>query len=304
MKDMPHTTYSLRSTSGAHALTRLFAATAIALAIAGCGKTESAEKVPTQVAAKVDGTEISVHQINYVMTRAKMNAETAEAAQSMRKQVLEKLVDQQLLVQKAMEDKLDRSPDVQMALETARRDVLADAYLRQATGAATPADDRTVRKYYDEHPELFSQRRVFQLQEFSYPASTPAETQAAVKSIVESGKPAEEVVKALAGSGVEVARTESQRASEQISLELLPRLSRLQPGQGVLTSNAQTMTAIYVRSFQMAPVPVEAAAPRIAQFLSNQNLSQNVTELVKNLRSKAKIDYVGDFAANDAASPK
>lgn len=287
-------------------MTSLLAIAAAALLVAGCGKSETASDQPaSQVAAKVDGTEISVHQINYVMTRSKLNADTPEAAQALRKQVLEKLVDQQVLVQKALEDKMDRTPDVQMAMEAARRDVLADAYLQKASVPGTKADDDQIRKYYTDRPELFSQRRIFQLQEVNYPASAPAEVQAEVKSMVESGRPLDDALKTLTARGVEFARQDSQRAAEQISLELLPRLNRLQAGQGAVIGNGKVMSLVYVKSYQQAPVSREAAAPRIAQFLTNQNLSQNVSEVVKNLRSKAKIDYVGDFAAAaDTASPK
>lgn len=287
-------------------MTSLLAIAAAALLVAGCGKSETASDQPaSQVAAKVDGAEISVHQINYVMTRSKLNADTPEAAQALRKQVLEKLVDQQVLVQKALEDKMDRTPDVQMAMEAARRDVLADAYLQKASVPGTKADDEQIRKYYTDRPELFSQRRIFQLQEVNYAAAAPAEVQAEVKAMVEDGKPLDEVLKTLTARGVEFARQDSQRAAEQISLELLPRLNRLQAGQGAVIGNGKVMSLVYVKSYQQAPVSREAATPRIAQFLTNQNLSQNVSEVVKNLRSKAKIDYVGDFAtAADAASPK
>lgn len=281
------------------------AALACAALVCGCSAKDGATpEAASQVAAKVDGTEISVHQINYVLTRSKLSADNPEAAKALRKQILDKLIDQQLLVEKAVEDKLDRSPDVQMGIEAARKDVLADAYLQQINGAATKPDDSEVRAYYTDHPELFSKRRIYQLLEISYPVNTPPDVQAAIKAGVDSGKSADETLKVLSARGVEVAKTDTQRSSEQISLELLPRVYRLNPGQGLVASGPQTVTVLYVKSYEEAPLAQAAALPRIAQFLTNQNLSQNVGALVKNLRSKAKVDYVGEFASADAASPK
>jgi len=277
---------------------------AVALLATGCGRNEPAAAADaSQVAAKVDGTEISVHQINYVLKRNKANPDSPESAKALRKQVLDKLVDQQLLVQKAVEDKLDRTPEVQMGLEAARRDVLADAYLQQVTATSSKPSDADLRKYYVEHPQLFSQRRVFQLQEITFSAKAPEDAKTSVKALVESGRPIDEVQKALTSRGVEFAKADTQRASEQISLELLPRMYGVRAGQGLIASNAQATTVIYVKAFEEAPVGQDAAMPRIAQFLTNQSLSENVSGLVKSLRTKAKLEYVGEFAEAEPAVP-
>ena len=77
----------------------------IALAIGtvlatGCGKSDE-KKAATQVAAKVNGDEISVHQINNVLTRA--TGITADNAPQAKREILDKLIDQQLAVQQAEE---------------------------------------------------------------------------------------------------------------------------------------------------------------------------------------------------------
>ncbi|QHI99984.1 peptidyl-prolyl cis-trans isomerase, EpsD family [Xylophilus rhododendri] len=267
----------------------------VALLAAGCSK-EAKPEAASQVAAKVNGTEISVHQINYLMTRSKANPPTPEAAKALRQQILQKLVDQQLLVQKAIDDKLDRSPDVQMNLENARRDVLADAYLQATSAETSKPDERQIKKYYADHPELFSQRRVFQLQEINFAASTPDAIKSAVTASVDAGRPADDAAAILKARGVEFAKADSQRSAEQISLELLPKLQRLRQGQGMVAANPQTVSVIYLKSYEEAPVSEAMALPRIAQFLNNQNLTQSLATLVKNLRSQAKIDYVGEFA--------
>jgi len=64
-----------------------------ALAIAaGCGKSDD-KKAATQVAAKVNSDEITVHQINNVLARAP-NV-TPEVAQRAKREILDKLIDQQ-----------------------------------------------------------------------------------------------------------------------------------------------------------------------------------------------------------------
>src|ERR1700712_3824018 len=75
-----------------------------ALLLAACGRHESG---PTQVVAKVNGSEISVHQVNFAMSTQQGLKGDADAVG---KAVLERLVDQELAVQKSVAAKLDRNP--------------------------------------------------------------------------------------------------------------------------------------------------------------------------------------------------
>src|SRR5512146_2004707 len=96
----------------------------VALGLAACGS-KDVEKPASQIAAKVNSGEISVHQLNYVLTRTGASSASPEAAPKIRREVLDKLVDQELAVEQALEKKLDRSPEVVMAIESARREILA-----------------------------------------------------------------------------------------------------------------------------------------------------------------------------------
>ena len=122
-----------------------------AVALVGCG--EKKDKAASQTAAKVNKDEITVHQINFVLQQQRgLRPEQAEAAG---KQVLERLIDQQLALQKADDLKLDRDPRVVQQLEAAKREVLARAYFEKLSeGAAKPTAEE-VEKYYNDKPALF-----------------------------------------------------------------------------------------------------------------------------------------------------
>ena len=99
------------------------------LVLGACGDRPPEKKAASQVAAKVNDGEISVHQINFVLQRTpNIPAAKAEAA---KRQVLESLIDQELAVQQAMEAKLERTPNVMQAIESARREILARAFIEQ-----------------------------------------------------------------------------------------------------------------------------------------------------------------------------
>ena len=154
-----------------HSLKPLIAALAVTLTLAACGD-KAEKKVATQVAAKVGKEEISVHQINQVLSRTNAANATPAAVDKLRREVLEKLIDQQLAVDQAMETKINRSPEVVAMLESARREVLARAYIQQITGALPKPSPEELKKYYTDHPALFCRTaRVFNLQEVQLPAA-------------------------------------------------------------------------------------------------------------------------------------
>jgi EpsD family peptidyl-prolyl cis-trans isomerase len=106
--------------------------------VAGCGDKSKSEGKASQAAARVNGDEITVHQINQLLERQQgLKPEQAEAASH---QALEGLIDQQLAVAKAEEQKLDRDPQVVQLLDATRRNILARTYIEKASAStSTPS---------------------------------------------------------------------------------------------------------------------------------------------------------------------
>ena len=115
----------------------------IAALIVGCGDKKdgaaTGEKAATQVVARVNGTELTTHQVNYALQRVPNLDKDQTKAASL--QVVRNLVNQEVIAQKALSDKLDRDPAVVQALDAARRQILAEAYMSRKLGEpAVPSD--------------------------------------------------------------------------------------------------------------------------------------------------------------------
>jgi EpsD family peptidyl-prolyl cis-trans isomerase len=271
------------------------AITAALLALSACGK--GSEQPASQVAAKVNKGEISVHQINFQLARAgNIPPEQAKVASQ---QVLEKLIDQDLLVEKAVEGKLDRDPNVMTTVENARRQILAQAYLEKVMAAAGKPDAKEISEYFAQHPELFTKRRIFKIQELDIRMEPALVTE--LQQDIGKGKSIADVAawaktKNLpANAGIWV------KPAEQLPLAMLPRLNEMKDGQMALIAQPSGATVIQLLASQDQPIDEKSATPVIEQFLFNKRKTEIAEREVKQLRQAATIEYVGEFAQKDAA---
>ncbi|MBB5204362.1 EpsD family peptidyl-prolyl cis-trans isomerase [Inhella inkyongensis] len=263
--------------------------------LTGCGG--GADK-PTQTAARVNKEDITVHQINQVLARQPgLKPEQAQAAAA---QVLEQLIDQELAVQKAQDFKLDRNPQVQMQIEAAKREILARAYAEKVgESVAKPSADE-VRKYFDANPALFSERRIYNLQELAIEAKP--EQFEGLKEKLAAAKTLTDFVEYLKGAGIAFTGNQAVRAAEQLPLDRLDGLAKLKDGQTVLTQTPQGLQVLMLAGSRSQPVDLDRARPAIEAFLSNQRKTELLKQDMKALRAASKIEYKGKFSAPTAAA--
>lgn len=261
--------------------------------LAGCGGPEG-KAAPSQVAARVGGDEISIHQVNNLLAR--IPGVTPENLDKARREVLDRLVDQQLAVRKAVELKLDRSPQVLMAVESARREVLARAFLDQMLSRQPQVDESLAKQYFADHPELFAQRRVYELQELAI--QTPGVPTEPLRQLAAAGKSLEEIAAALEQQQVAFVVNGISRSAEQLPAETLGRLRSVKDGETtVLELPARGVFVIHVAASRAAPVSEADALPRIRQYLAGQQAAVAAHDELEKLKAQVGVEYLGEFAA-------
>ena len=277
--------------------TAVVVAAVLASLLAGCG--EKKDKPATQTVARVNKEEITVHQINHVLSQQRGLA-PAQAA-SAGKLALERLIDQELALQQASEQKIDRDPRVVQQLDAARREIIARAYAEKiGAGAPKPSPDE-VQKYYDENPALFKQRRVYTLQEVAIDAK-PDQVETLRKALAGS-KDVSEFVNWLKANDFKFAANQGVRAAEQIPLTMLPTFAEMKDGQTLLNRTPAGVQVIVLAASRSQPVELERARGAIEQYLLNERRRKVVEDDLKALRTAAKIEYVGDYARGAAEKP-
>ena len=273
----------------------LIALAATLVLLAGCGD-KNKDKSASQTAAKVNKEEITVHQINFVLQQQRgLQQEQAEAVS---KQILERLIDQELAVQKAEDLKLDRDPRVVQQIEAARREIIARAYVEKTGEAASKPADAEIKAYYDAKPGLFAQRRIYSLQEIAIEAKP--EQVATLREQLTASKSTNDFVEYLKANGYRFSGNQAVRPAEQLPLNLLDTFAKLNDGQAVLLPSATGAQVVLVAGTRSEPVDEARAKPAIEQFLSNDAKRKLVEADIKALRAAAKIEYEGKFAPASA----
>jgi EpsD family peptidyl-prolyl cis-trans isomerase len=231
------------------------------------------EPANTHTLARVNGVEISARQAPMTQT------------------ALEKVIDRELLVQKALDAGLDKDPQVAEAIDNARRQVLAQAYVERVSASAAKASRDEVRAFYDENPALFAERRIYRVRELA--VSAPAET-------LPSGD-IDQIAAALKARGTAYSLTTQTQPAEELPLAFLPRLSRLKPGElavfqtPAVGSRSAGSTVIQLIHAEDAPLAAEQANALIEQFLAGRKRMEVAAAEVKKLREGARIEYVAQI---------
>lgn len=267
------------------------AALAVAvLLVAGC----SGESKPaaTQIVARINNDEISVHQVNNAM--AMMPQAAPETMGTARRDVLDKLVNQQLAVQQAISLKLDRTPEVMMQMDASQREILARAYVTHLVASMPSPSADEARKFYDAHPELFTQRRIYVLQEISLQNPPPP---AAELRKMAAGKPMADIAAELKQKNIAFTGSSGTRIAEQIALPVLMEIAKLEDGQTGVIETPELTAIVHVQASKLAPANEATALQTIPKYLKNEQAKAAIKVNLEGLKSKAKIDYMSEFAS-------
>ncbi len=297
MIDVPHATVR-GSQRVARNVARLTLAAVLGAMLAACGGGKE-DKPTTQTAARVNKEEITVHQINFMLEQQRAIPPALAASAS--RQALSRLIDQELAMQEAKNLKVDRDPRVVRQLEAARREIIARAYVERIGSTIARPSASEIKDFYDNKPELFSQRRVYTLEEVTIEAQP--EQMGALKAALAGAKDADAFGELLRAQGIRYARKRAVTAAEQLPIDRLADFADMKEGQTIFNPSPVGAQVLFMLGSQSQPVELDRARPAIEQFLLNERRTKAIQDDLAALRAAAKIEYVGEFAGMGDAAP-
>jgi len=272
-------------------------ALALLVSLTGCVEqtngNKGAKDSDTQLAVEINGKGISVHQVQAALNNAPKLAVMDPTQASSR--VLESLIEQELATQAARSTGLDRSPNVIQAIEVAKREVTARFYQDQLAAKAPRPTDAEIEQYYVDNPLLFSNRRIYTMQEMAVQGAA-----AKVDQAIAATSSAGEVELAVRKVGLQAQSRVVVQSAEDIPLALLGRIAALAPGRSVVVTQGPAVRVFTLITALPAPVDRAQSRAAIAAFLAAESRREAVRQGMKALRDSAQIRYLGNFSKSSS----
>ena len=251
-------------------------------------------------AAAVNGEKIAARQVEGLVAPPGAAPGEGERAAG-QAEALERIIDQELLAQEARKAGLERDPRVAHAIEAARRQVLAHAWLERVAGAGGGEIGSEVERFYQDNPALFRQRRIYRVLEVT--AIAPQEMVAEIRKAAASSGNLYDVAAWLEARHVPFNVSTASRPAEQIPLHILPRVAGMREGQIAVFPMPRGASIVQLLRSSAMPMTEVQAAPVIERYLLNRRRVDVALAEVGRLRAGASIEYLGDYRALRAGPP-
>jgi len=278
--------------------TRLLAVSALlCLAVAGCGDNKQGD---TAAAAIVNGEALSAAELK--MKLSQYDHLPDERKSAVAGTLLKSMVDMELLRQAAIKDKLDADEAIRARIDSSTRMILAEAYMTKQGAAIAKPTESEIKAYFDKHPELYSDRKVFEMEELMI--KVRQEDAAEVKEKLGDGKNYNEFVAWLGQTKIPNNSQPVSAASEDMPAEVLGKLKNVAAGDVITLEEKDQLSVIRVNAVHSQPMALEQAKPAIEEKLYKQRRTEAMDSMFKQLRDKAKIEYVAPYSESGIVAVK
>ena len=276
----------------------IMVATVLTVILSACEPPMNAAK--EAIVATVGDEAIGEAELNRAVSRLG-KLDEAESAQA-RGKVLEALIDQRLVSGAARSAKLDTEPEVALALQQAQRQVLVEAYMERLFKSMARPSDSEIHDYYTRHPELFSARRVYRIQELDLQLASARLPE--VEARLKQTRNLADFADWLRSQGIDGKAGVVVKPAEQLHPAVLARLGDMKDGQvTLLATEPERVSVLQLQGSHAQPVSLEQARGAIERVLQSEMRRVVVETEITKLRSSGKIKYFSGFSPA-VASPQ
>lgn len=268
--------------------------------LSACGADHGGGK-SSQVAAVVNDKEITVTQLNRLL----QTTGVSEVTPALKRKALESLADEELLVQAALKQKIDRDPAFVQALEQSRRRLLAQFFADRSVYPKSVITADEIAQYYRSEPLLFSDRRKFLVTTF---LANRDDITSQVDTELEHVSSVEQVRGVLDQHAIKYVTQMASVVPEQVPLNQLSQFAKASVGDLFINEqNGGKVLLMSVTAIEKdVPLTLERAKPMIEGYLRNSRNKLATEEYLRHAKASANITYmVGDEkeAAGQAGEP-
>lgn len=264
---------------------------ACVMALSAC-KSDSSSTPAGQVVATVNGTEITTAELNQEMAGFTANGLSKDAAQQA---AINALLMRHIVADAAVNSKLDRLPATAVMQEKARQMVLIEALSQNLRDSVPPPSREEAESYVNEHPNSFSQRRIFIVDQLI----VPTVSQQLVKAL-EPLNTMPEIEAYLKSQGIGFNRTVGTIDALAIDGDAAEKMAQLPPNAVFISPERSALRVNYIRDTVTQPLQGDAAIK-----LATETLHQRRTqEMLNNKMNELMAAGQKNVRFNPAYAPK
>ncbi len=275
---------------------RVLVCTIAAAFLSGCGQEQDTVEETVshgQVVAKVNGREITIHELNSELSQMNASIDPAEIEQ-VKQKALRRIVERTLLEQRAIEQDLHRQPDVMLQLRQARSEVLSRNAVRNAMAqharAVTPEE---IQAFITEQPSLFADRQFFEFSQIIIDRTD--QTDALLDEIDEFGS-LDDAAALFEQSGITFRKQPSSGHSTQFPAQMVTALNGLEIGEIFAVKSKDKTYVTQLLERRADPLIGQDAAEAAQQYLARQQTMEITNDLAREVTSSANVEFYGDFS--------
>lgn len=268
------------------------------LALGACRFSHGAPKAPTgQVAATVDGKEITVRDLNLELAgRLPADPKLQKQAQQ---QALQAIINRKLLAKAAEAQDLQKTPDFALQKQRANDTLLAEALQQKLASAVPTPTPEEINDYMAAHPDTYAQRKVFQIEQIQVQAQPTPE-------LINLLKPVKTMDQALAV--VNAQHFPYRRGTVPLdAITVDPRVTesivKLPPGEVFVIPQPGQITINQVEGSSVQPFTGPQAAKFATEFLHRQRTQEAVIRQMQGVIQAGAKDVAYNVNYRPPAKP-
>ncbi|MBO9499951.1 MAG: SurA N-terminal domain-containing protein [Novosphingobium sp.] len=274
---------------------RKLALTVAAIALLGTLSACGDKQATGQVVAVVNGEEITQQELNAEL--GGMEVPPSVDKKKFMADLLQRIIDRKLLVQRAKGLGLDKSPEYVLRARRLEEDLAVSLLSNNAAKSIALPDQAAVTKYIADHPGLFAGRKRYALDQIAFPLGTDEN----VLRQLEPAHTLDAVAAILTAAHVQFTRGPATLDTALTTPEVAQKIAELPPGEPfVLPLRGQYFVSVIKSETPVAVTDAESK-PMAVQLIRNQGVEDAMKKQLDTARSNAKIEYQPGFApAKDA----
>ncbi len=261
------------------------------VALAACNKNDSA-KPEGQVAATVDGKEVTASEVRLELGSLAGDAQAAAAQQPA---ALRAVINRKLLADAALEKGLDKSPEGAMVLQKARELALIQLLQNSVVKSVPKVSADQASEYVRNNPNLFAQRRVILLDQLQVPQVPPA-----VLEKMRPLKTIEEVAKLLDDNKIPYRRGSGALDPLGLDPKALKQILATGESEVFVAPGPQGVQVARITGYRDAPLTGAEAQQAAMAVLSQQQVAGQVRQQFEGIINAGQKNV----KVNDAYKPK